>query len=337
MLAFYQQPVGRQLVAEALLSLLSQRDRPTPPSGLSFAWSRSSAAGTASVPATYAHGEADERIEWRSAAPYRRRRDVQVRPRVTEAAHGTVGSRCRGPLQGRLLTRQNSRESHPSACRDWERCRWPRTAKDPGPPCVPGSCRRAYRRRSSVVRCAAHPRGRSDLTVVAPLWFLHRGLVPVAQQADPPPEAVLAPTELGEPVCVVPAPRPGRSGPGMAGDGCTAPCPAPSPPLPLPLRLPHPPAQHSRDDVPRLREGSGARVPPYGVLHPLPDGLLVLALITPFPPWPPLRVRGRRARRVKAGNTTEPRILGSGALTRSDRLRERPAAGRRRPCDCGAP
>lgn len=139
------------------------------------------------------------------------------------------------------VARQNSRESHPRACRDRERCRWPRTAKDPGPPCVPGSCRRFYRRRSSVVRCAAHPRGRSDLTVAAPLWFLHRGPVPVVQQADPPPVAVLASTELGEPVCVVPAPRPGRSGPGMAGDGCTAPCPAPSPPLPLLLRLPHPP------------------------------------------------------------------------------------------------
>ncbi|AYL40461.1 hypothetical protein CNQ36_34335 (plasmid) [Streptomyces fungicidicus] len=58
--AFYQWAVGKQLVAEAPLP---QRDRPTPPSGLSFASSRSSAAGTATVPQTYPHGEADERIE----------------------------------------------------------------------------------------------------------------------------------------------------------------------------------------------------------------------------------------------------------------------------------
>ncbi len=75
-LAFYQWAVGGQLVAEAPLP---QRDRPTPLSGLSFGSSRSSAAGTATVPATCAHGEADERIEWLSAASSRRRRDVEVR------------------------------------------------------------------------------------------------------------------------------------------------------------------------------------------------------------------------------------------------------------------
>ncbi|WUM09695.1 NAD(P)H-dependent oxidoreductase [Streptomyces sp. NBC_00334] len=55
--AFYQWAVSRQLVAEAPVP---RRDRRTPPSGLPFASSRSSAAGTATGPATRAHG-VDER------------------------------------------------------------------------------------------------------------------------------------------------------------------------------------------------------------------------------------------------------------------------------------
>ncbi|MFE9476197.1 hypothetical protein ACFYOR_34915 [Streptomyces griseofuscus] len=73
---FYQWAVGRQLVAEVPIP---QRDRRTPPPGSSFAPSRAGAAGTATVPATYAHDEAGERIEWLPAASYRRWRDVGVR------------------------------------------------------------------------------------------------------------------------------------------------------------------------------------------------------------------------------------------------------------------
>lgn len=37
------------------------------------------------------------------------------------------------------------------------------------------------------------------LAVAAPVQFLHRSLVPVVQDADPPPAAVLARTDVGEP------------------------------------------------------------------------------------------------------------------------------------------
>lgn len=90
------------------------------------------------------------------------------------------------------------RASHSSACRAWGRRRWPRTAKDPGPPMGPrGPARRSHRRGSPVVRCAVHPRDRPAFAVAAPVWFLHRGLVPVGQGADPSPAAVLARTDPG--------------------------------------------------------------------------------------------------------------------------------------------
>lgn len=84
-------------------------------------------------------------------------------------------------------------------------------SEGPRAPVRSGSCRLSHRRRSPVVRRVAHPRDRPALAVAAPVRFLHRGLVSVGQHADPPPTAVLAPTEPGEPVRAAFRHGPGRS------------------------------------------------------------------------------------------------------------------------------